>query len=224
MAEPSDVAVAGGGPSEGGDVIRGYFERRDFGDPDVEDWDAFYRKFGPLIRTMARVHGRPWDDPDDAAQDIWTRLIRQLGRSQFDPRRGPFDAWLRVLARNVLANRSRRIGRRPVEGLEPSDADRLPGREPDPLAALDHALARDLVREALAELQAEISPVSYQVVYLRCVEERPVAEVADHLDLTPNVVWTRQHRAMAKFRVILDRRVPTGELGHDGASAPRSPV
>ena len=60
-----------------------------------------------------------------------------------------------------------------------------------------------LVRAALDEL-ARSSPISFQILHLRMFEGRSVAEVAAELGLTPEQVYSRQHRAIGKLRSMLE--------------------
>ncbi len=64
--------------------------------------------------------------------------------------------------------------------------------------------------DALAEIQQRVSATTYQVLHLRWLEGRSVVEVAARLDLTPQQVWYRQHRAKQKFRELLEIRVALG--------------
>ena len=52
-----------------------------------------------------------------------------------------------------------------------------------------------MVAFALDQLRMRLSECSFQVLYLRLVEQWPVAEVAEKLGLRPEQVWCRYHRA-----------------------------
>jgi len=101
---------------------------------------------------------RSGHDPDDLLQEVYVRLLmRQRGRSAYDPDRGSFGRYVWIVVRSVIRN-YRRDHRRPrtSDGLDPQGA-------PCALVELD----RDL---ELAAPDAE--PL-----------ERTVGRLADALDL-----------------------------------------
>ena len=75
----------------------------------------------------------------------------------------------------------------------------------DPAAAYERRQTLAQVRSALAQLSSEVSPKSYQVLYLRWIEGRPTAEVAAALALTPGQVRFRTYRMKRKVRDLLER-------------------
>jgi len=67
--------------------------------------------------------------------------------------------------------------------------------------------ARELVANALDQLEGQTSELNYRVFHMRVMEELSVQEVADRLDLSRQQVWYRQHRAMKAFRAIIESLV-----------------
>jgi len=66
---------------------------------------------------------------------------------------------------------------------------------------------RELVANALAQLEGQTSELNYRIFHMRMIDELPVQEVADRLDLSRQQVWYRQHRAMESFRAIVESLV-----------------
>lgn len=128
----------------------------------------------------------------------------------------PADAalpWAYGVARNCLANAQRGARRQErlaakVAAVDPP-ADHVPGPDDgDPDGRLEEALAR------LTETEAEL-------VRLWAWEQLAPAEIATVLDLTPNAVSIRLHRAREKLRGLL-RKDDTGS-GHEETREGRAP-
>jgi len=200
------------------DVIRGaqaYLAARAQGDssvPQAAAWEQFYRDYDPLIRVMVRDRTRRGAQPADGIQEVWALLVRRLPGLHYDPRRGPFRAWLRVFVGNALADRARRTpttgdrGRAAGELDQVADRlDQVADRGPGPCDEYERRRALGLVAVALAELRSRIPERSYDVVRLRRLEGLSVGEVAARLRLTPAQVWARDHRSLRQLRGIMAR-------------------
>ena len=196
----------GRNPDADADVVeaaRAYLESARAGVPPPgggDAWDRFYRAYDPLVRELAAGSARPGDDPADGVQEVWALLVLRIPDFRYDPRRGPFRAWLTTLARRALADRRRR---RPTENLSHAHAARLVARGPTPAEALEREEARAAVRHALAEFRRRASGTTYRVVAERWLEGRPAAETASALGLTAAQVRSRRHRALARLRRLL---------------------
>src|SRR5262245_51471951 len=68
---------------------------RDPGDPLA--WNAFVRRYGPVIHAWCRGRRLQEADAENVTQDVLTRLVKKLGAFRYDPDRGAFRAWLRTL-------------------------------------------------------------------------------------------------------------------------------
>jgi DNA-directed RNA polymerase specialized sigma24 family protein len=79
----------------------------------------------------------------------------------------------------------------------------LVSREPDPAAAFEEKWNAALIETAVEELRTLVSPVTYNALRLRLIEGRSEAETAAALNLTPEQVRYRKHRAQQKLRAIL---------------------
>lgn len=201
--------------TDGGDIepdlladTQSYLEARCWGMPPiprlVEAWERFYRSYDPLIRRCVAGYPMTEEDRFDCVQEAWTEVIARLGRFRYDPRRGRLRTWLHALARNKAVDVIRRRHRHPVERLSGEAEGSLPGRDPDPAEDYVRRCERDMVRGAICQLSKKIHQCSYRVVYLRWIEGRTVPEIAVALGLTPQQVHFRHHRAMRKFRRLME--------------------
>ena len=121
------------------------------------------------------------------------RALRRARR--FDPDAGPFAAWLRGIAANLLRNRFRRDRRQ--DALAPAVCDRLASRAPEP--ADSEALRRERA-ERVARALAELSERYEAVLRAKYLEGRAVADIAAEWNETPKAVESVLTRARDAFR------------------------
>ncbi len=163
-------------------------------------WNQFYRMYAPIIARLARHRCGAPGDCDDGVQDVWQAIVAQLVVFRPDPARGPFRAWLLVVARRRLADRRRSDARKIRPVVWDTPPDHLEGTDPDPAMTCERDEERGYAADLLAQLHTLVSPLSYRVLHLRAIEGRTVPEVAQLVGLTANQVRTRHHRMMAKLR------------------------
>jgi RNA polymerase sigma factor (sigma-70 family) len=120
-----------------------------------------------------------------------------------------------TLARNKAVDSIRRRNRHASKPLEDNEA--IARRDPslDPAAEYERRRTLAQVQRILLELSGKVSRTSYQVLYLRWIEDRPTSEVAAALELTPEQVRFRVHRMKRKFRDMLERSMDSDVLDNN---------
>jgi RNA polymerase sigma-70 factor (ECF subfamily) len=142
-----------------------------------------HRVFRYLYRTAGQV-----DTAHDLTQDVFLRVSRVAVPEASE---GEQAAWLFRIARNILLDYLRRLGRRPRESSTESHA--LSGRS----APQETSAA---VNQALAAL----TDVDRDVFLLREVAGLGYEEIASVCSLTPDAVRNRIHRARLALRELLE--------------------
>jgi RNA polymerase sigma-70 factor, ECF subfamily len=140
---------------------------------------------GAVYNLAYRMLGSA-EEAEDAAQEIFVRLYRQLGR--YDPGR-KFSTWTLAIATNYCIDqlRRRRMQLVPLENIIPWARARDAGPEGEALSRE----ARDEVQRLLKEL-----PEKYRApLVLRYWEELSCAEIAEILGVPEGTVKTQIHRA-----------------------------
>jgi RNA polymerase sigma-70 factor (ECF subfamily) len=136
------------------------------------------------------------EDAKDAAQEIFLRLHRTLGRFDEEKDLGP---WLYRLTVNICRDHWRRSKRDvPVE-----PAQDWPDAAPDPEASAVAAQQYQLVLAALGQL----SPREREAVVLRDLEERTTSEVAGILGSSEATVRSQLSTARVKIRNYIAARL-----------------
>ncbi len=169
-------------------------------------FEALMRAHTPALLRAARRFLRSEEDARDAVQDAFVSLFKSIGKFESNSQ---VATWLHRILINCCLMKLRTRRRHPEEDIErllPRFSD--DGREVEPSVPwtesaetiLQRAELRDRVRSSIDNL-----PEPYRVVLLlRDIEEVSTEEVAKLLDVTPNAVKVRLHRARQALRTLLD--------------------
>ncbi len=158
-------------------------------------WSQFVRLYTPLLYAWARRAGLSEADAADLLQDVFAALLRELPGFAYQPDKS-FRAWMRT----VLLNRWRALRRRrSPQPVPPGQLDGLPGAA-DPDLPGEAEERRELVRRALALIEGDFAPATWQAFRQFAVAGRPAAEVAAELGLTVNAVYLARSRVLRRLR------------------------
>jgi RNA polymerase sigma factor (sigma-70 family) len=172
-------------------------------------WDAVVRQHSARVYRLAyRLTGNQ-HDAEDLTQDVFIRVFRSL--DGYTP--GTFEGWLHRITTNLFLDRMRRASRIRFEAL-PEDAERLPGKDPGPEAAVLAGLYDPDVEHALAAL-----PPDFRAAVVLCdVEQLSYEEIAATLNVKLGTVRSRISRGRAMLRAALADRAPDHAPEAGGAS------
>ena len=152
---------------------------------------------GAVFRTCYRVLGSV-EEAEDAVQETFVLAYRALGSYRGD---GPPGAWLARIAVRESWRRSRSRSRE-ASRMAPLD-DALEATMPDPTDVARTVLAaeeREDVRRAVAEL-----PDPYrEVVSMRFLADRSVADIAQVTGRPEATIKTQLYRGLARLRSLLE--------------------
>lgn len=158
---------------------------------DTAAWEEIFEAHYRAVFSFVRYRLRGSDEAEDIASQVFEVAYARADR--FDYRGAPIEAWLVGIARNLLRDRAKKLGRRgPLEELDELNAP----SEPDEAERVD--LRQDLVAamHALTEDQQE-------VIALRFLMDRSVAETAVLMDRSEDAVKNLQRRALAAMHRAL---------------------
>ncbi len=162
-------------------------------------WDEVVREHSARVYRLAyRLTGNQ-HDAEDLTQDVFIRVFRSL--DGYTP--GTFEGWLHRITTNLFLDRMRRASRIRFEAL-PDDAERLPGKDATPEAAVMADLFDADVERALAAL-----PPDFRAAVVLCdVEQLSYEEIAATLGIKLGTVRSRISRGRAMLRAALVDRAP----------------
>ena len=173
---------------------------------DSSAFETVVRRYPPALLRAARRFLRSEEDARDAVQDAFVSVFKSVGNFQANSQLG---TWLHRIVVNSALMKLRTQRRHPEEDIErllPRFAD--DGHQVQPSipwtesaeAIVERGELRDVVRQSIDKL-----PDQYRtVLLLRDIEELSTEETAKLLDVTPNAVKVRLHRARQALRTLLD--------------------
>jgi len=184
---------------------------------DEISWREFCYTYRPLVILCGRDCGLTYDENEELVQQVMCEIFQKEILSQYnidevpssitfqyDPAKGRFRFFLKAIIRNQALKLYHKRNRA-------SSLDEVP--EPASEAHFDEAWEnewrRHLLTQALAELRNQVQPVTYSAFEMYAVQNRPVKEVADFLQLSVNSVYVAKNRCIAALKEVvekLDRR------------------
>jgi RNA polymerase sigma factor (sigma-70 family) len=173
---------------------------------DLDDqaaWAEFVDVYEPLLYQLARGKGLQDADARDLCQDVFRAVASAIERWDPDPAKGSFRGWLFRIARNHVVDflagqrrHARGSGRTSVqEMLEARPAD-------DARAEAEFAaeFRRRAFQWAAGQVKNEFTDSTWQAFWKTGVDNRPVADVATELGMTPGAVYVARSRVLARLR------------------------
>lgn len=160
------------------------------------EFEAAYREhFGFVWRALVRL-GVPWDEAEDAVQEVFVVAYRRWGN--FDGR-STRRTWLFAIARRVASHHRR-------------GQDRLHRRRRAYGQEVEHVVDGERKaheRHAASRLQAflaHLDPSKREVFLLADLEGFTGREIAAALGINPNTAWSRLKAARTEFARAFGRR------------------
>jgi RNA polymerase sigma-70 factor (sigma-E family) len=147
-----------------------------------DEFRVFFDAEFVSLRRLAFMLTGDWSEAEDLAQDTMVRTYKAWDRIKGD---SPM-----AYARTALLNRHRSKLRRVQVEAKYAFARRTPAEVVE---------ERDDAVTLLAALKV-LPPRERQAVVLRFYEDRPIAEVAELLEVPPGTVKSMTHRALARLR------------------------
>ena len=171
--------------------------------PALARFDAIFRAHQRHVLAYAMRRTQTAADAEDVAAETFTIAWRKIEAIPTDE---PLP-WLYAVARRVLANHRRGLGRR----------ERLAALLRVEDVATPLRAGEDQDGPAFAAL-ATLSPADQELLRLVAWEELGNQQIAAVLGITPNAVAIRLHRARERFANALARHTPDDDLKYPDSS------
>jgi RNA polymerase sigma-70 factor, ECF subfamily len=131
---------------------------------------------------------------EDVVQEAFLRAWRACG--SFDPDGGPLMSWLLAVTTNTAIDMVKARVRRPPVAAAPAGENAAA----DEISDIDRLILRDELRDALSR----IGPHHRDAVVETILRDRPYADVAAALGVTPGTLRTRVHYGLQRLRRVLE--------------------
>lgn len=170
---------------------------------DAKSWREFFDLYHPILLRYAMKRGLSRDDAEDVAQECMQTLSTKMTTFDYSRSRGRFKSYVCTLANNAISNMFRR--RRPRRART-GELALIPEVDQSNRDTWDHAWLHGHLRCCLKMLESRFAPSTIAAFKMYVLQGRPVDEVCNRLDLSPNQVH------QAKFRVTERLRADMGKL------------
>jgi RNA polymerase sigma-70 factor, ECF subfamily len=174
---------------------------------DPDRWNAFVDRYAPKIYDWCRRRGLQEADAQDVTQEVLSQLVQKLPTFTYDPHKGTFRGWLKTLTEHAwsdyLASR-RRAGEGTGDAETLALLGTLEARE-DLLQVLAEAFDLEVLAEAQARVQLQVSPRDWQIFQDLAIDGRPGPAVAGELGVTVSAVLMAKSRVQKKLRQEIRR-------------------
>ncbi|SRR5258705_8882275 len=182
---------------------------------DQEGWREFFDSYWRLIYNVARKSGLGDAAAQDVVQNTFIYLTRKMPNFQYQPARGSFKSWLRVVTRSRIG--AYRRSTKADEGLVRERLPGSPGYESDPLEqwpdpgddALDEVWRREweenLLQTAMRRLRSKVSAQQLLIFRLTTFGEVPIAQVAKKLGVNQAQIYLARHRVGKLLKAEVQR-------------------
>jgi RNA polymerase sigma-70 factor (ECF subfamily) len=180
---------------------------------DKEGWQEFFETYWRLIYNVARKSGLADAQAQDVVQQTFIYLSRRMPNFRYDPGRGSFKSWLRVVTRSRIGayRRSEEQGeqfrREPLDGTTSQEAiEALPNPGQESLDTLwQKEWEHHLVDTAMRRIRSKVSSQQLLIFRLATVGELPLRQVACKLGVSLAQVYLARHRVGRLFRKEVQR-------------------
>ncbi|MEM7146027.1 MAG: sigma-70 family RNA polymerase sigma factor [Verrucomicrobiota bacterium] len=184
---------------------------------DRQGWNEFYQIYSQFLFRVARKAGLSDQEANEAVQETFIGVAKNLSKKKFNVNGGSFKAWLMNQARWRIVDQFR--GRKPESafnrpGLPPGEyGDRRTAtleRFADPAGEKleriwDLEWKESITELALKSLRSKVSPEQYQIFYLYVVKGWATNKVRDHLGVTATQVYLAKHRVGRLMKKEVER-------------------
>jgi RNA polymerase sigma-70 factor (ECF subfamily) len=176
------------------------------GGGDLEAWQEFTAIYQPLVYRLARAKGFQDADAQEIVQEVLLAVSRAAGDWVPDKSRGKFRTWLHRVARNLMINF---LTRKKYHSLGTGDSRiaELLHEQHDPASAesvvFDLEYRRSVFQWAAQAVQEQVSEKTWRAFRQTLLEDRPIADVARELGMTPGAVYIARSRVMARLRDVV---------------------
>ncbi|MFD7550824.1 sigma-70 family RNA polymerase sigma factor [Streptomyces sp. NPDC059578] len=167
------------------------------GDPDA--LAAAYRRWGPLVHTLANRSLGDAREAEDVTQQVFLAVWR--GRAGYRPARGPLAAWIVGITRRKIADA---LSARTRRGVLVAAAATVATERPAPCADPEAVLDRVLVAQALRGL----TPVQRDLLCLAFYEDLTQSQIARRTGLPLGTVKSHVRRGLHRLRGCLGDAAP----------------
>lgn len=180
-----------------------------------EAWQSFEEIYRPLLLGFCRKRLDQEADAENVTQEIFKTVACEIGRFEYDPRRGKFRGWLGKLARNAIYREQKKPDHTHQATFEDYELNSI-GGESD--AEWVDVFNLHVYTTAIERIRGDFSPDKWQAFEQVWIQQRKPSLVAKALGKPAS--WVSR----AKYDVLQRLRAEVIYLAADAAILSRPPL
>ena len=183
---------------------------------DEVSWTEFYIAYKPLILLCGQDCLLTPDENDELVQQVMSEIFQKDIVGKYDPDHVPDDVVFhydskqgrfRHYLRKIIRNQALKIYQKRRENIE---LDNPRQRITEPAVDTWNELwnkewRRHVLTMALTELKSHIQPETYVAFEMYALQERPIHEVSDFLNMSIASIYTAKSRCIAALKEIISK-------------------
>lgn len=161
-------------------------------------WQEFFETYWRLIYSVAMRAGLRDDEAQEVVQETCIAVAKNV--SKYDPRAGPFKAWLLQMTRWRITDQQRRraknrVHRREDDSRATGTMDRLEGSGEAAFEGMwEEEWQAHVLDAALARLKRKVDPKHYQIFDCTAIKGWETGKTAKLLGVSVAQVYIVKHR------------------------------
>jgi RNA polymerase sigma factor (sigma-70 family) len=171
--------------------------------PDPGSWQRLVDLYTPLLRDWLRRASLQAQDVDDLVQEVFSVLVKELPRFDYEPERGRFRGWLRTIMANRLRAFYRLRQSRPM-ATGGSDFAQMAAQLEDPHSELSQLWNQEhdqhVWRRLVELIKPDFESTTWDAFQRVTVEGVKPAQAAKELGISVNAVFIAKSRVMRRLR------------------------
>lgn len=185
---------------------------------DPDGWRQLVHICGPLVQRWTRRTGLNEADAADVSQEVLRSVHQNIQNFRRDAPADSFRGWLWTITQNKTLDFHRRRMRNPIAAGGTAACEQfqeLPAA-PEDAELYDETLG--MVRRALAILQGDFQPQTWQAFWRTAIDGVSADEAAAELKMSRGAVYVARSRCLVRLReelaglVNLDRVISKSDL------------
>ena len=173
---------------------------------DGASWKRLVALYSPLVYGWCRDGGLPPGDAADVLQEVFLAVWQGRNGFAHDRKGQSFRGWLRIIARNKIADSFRVRSARGVAAGPQYALDGLAAPADSSNGSCgsgsgnEQQRVRQMLDRALETVRADFEPATWRTFQLSVLQERPTAEVAGDLGMTAAAVRQAKYKVLRRLR------------------------
>lgn len=169
------------------------------------DFAAWYDAHRPVVYRYVRFRVATREAAEDVTSEVFMKALRSL--VNYDPGLASPRTWLLRIARNAVTDHLRALRRR---GALHVSLDRVPDLVADVPSQDERVIRQERIQRLLNGNQT-LRSADQEILSLRYGAGLDNGEIAEALDISPNAVAVRIHRALKRLKAAVQSSEETAD-------------